>query len=147
MTSIVLYKLDERILWVAMRKEVIKIKGVMKPPSSFSHVVKAGGFLFLTSQLSCDLKTGMMIGGTIHEQTERALDNLKFLLESSGSSMEQVVMVRVYMRDVSKFKEMDSIYSRYFKEGEEPARVTVQAKDPVEGVDIEIEATAIVDGK
>ena len=126
-----------------MKKEVLKIKGVSKPNSPFSHVVKAGGFLFVTSQLSCDLKTGMIIGGTIKEQTERALKNLSFLLEASGSSMDQVVMVRVYMRDVSKFSEMDSIYRKYFKDGEEPARTTVQAQDPIEGVDIEIEATAV----
>jgi 2-iminobutanoate/2-iminopropanoate deaminase len=128
-----------------MRKEVKKIGGVRKPSSPFSHVVKVGDLLFLSSQLSCDLETGMIIGGTIQEQTERALDNLRFLLEASGSSMDQVVVVRVYMRDASKFKEMDSIYRRYFKEGEEPARVTVQAQDPIEGVDIEIEAMAIVD--
>ena len=128
-----------------MRKEVKKIGGVRKPSSPFSHVVKVGDLLFLSSQLSCDLETGMIIGGTIREQTERALDNLRFLLEASGSSMDQVVIVRVYMRDASKFKEMDSIYRRYFKEGEEPARVTVQAQDPIEGVDIEIEAMAIVD--
>ena len=48
------------------------------------------------------------------------------------------------MRDVSKFKEMDSVYREYFREGEEPARVTVHAQDPIEGVDIEIEVTAIV---
>jgi 2-iminobutanoate/2-iminopropanoate deaminase len=128
-----------------MRKEVKKIGGVRKPSSPFSHVVKVGDLLFLSSQLSCDLETGMIIGGTIQEQTERALDNLRFLLEASGSSMDQVVIVRVYMRDASKFKEMDSIYRRYFKEGEEPARVTVQAQDPIKGVDIEIEAMAIVD--
>jgi 2-iminobutanoate/2-iminopropanoate deaminase len=127
-----------------MRKEVQKIEGIRKPPSPFSHVVRAGDFLFLTSQLSCDLKTGRIIEGTIQEQTKRALENLRFLLEASGSSMDEVVMVRIYMRDASKFKEMDSIYRKYFKEGEEPARVTVQAQDPIEGVDIEIEATAVL---
>jgi 2-iminobutanoate/2-iminopropanoate deaminase len=130
-----------------MRKEVQKSEGVRKPPSPFNHVIKAGEFLFVTSQLSCDLKTGRIINGTIQEQTERALENLRFLLEASGSSMEHIVMARVYMRDASKFKEMDSVYRRYFKEGEEPARVTVQAQDPIEGVDIEIEATAIIDGQ
>jgi 2-iminobutanoate/2-iminopropanoate deaminase len=126
-----------------MMKEVQRIEGVKKP-SSFNHVVKGGEFLFLSSQLSCDLNTGSIITGSIHEQTKRAMENLRFLLESSGSSMNEVVMVRVYMRDASKFKEMDSIYRKYFEEGEEPARVTVQAPSPLKGVDIEIEATAIL---
>ena len=45
-----------------MKKEVLKIKGVSKPNSPFSQVVKAGGLLFVTSQLSCELKTGMIMG-------------------------------------------------------------------------------------
>ena len=129
-----------------MRKEVLRIEGIKKSPSPFSHAVKAGDLLFLTSQLSCDLETGKIIRGTIQEQTKKSLENLRFLLEASGSCMDRILMVRIYMRDVSKFKEMDSVYRRYFKEGEEPARVTVQAQDPIEGVDVEIEATAIVNG-
>lgn len=68
-----------------LNKEIIMIDGVPKPDSPFNHVVKAGGFLFLTSQLSCDLKNNRIIGGTIEEQTRRALDNVRFLLLASGS--------------------------------------------------------------
>lgn len=126
-----------------MEKIVPKIEGVAKPPSPFSHVVRAGDLIFLTSQLSGDLGTGRIIRGTVAEQTRRALDNVKFLLESSGSSMDKVVKVAVYMRDVGRFREMDDVYRGYFREGEEPARVTVQAPSPIEGVDVEIEATAV----
>lgn len=127
-----------------MKKEIIKVKGVAKPHSPFNHVVRASGFLFLTSQLSCDLKTGRIVGGTVGEQTRRALDNVKFLLQSSGSTMSDIVKVTIYMRDVGKFGEMDAVYREYFGEGEEPARVTVQAPSPLSEVDIEIEVTAAV---
>lgn len=127
-----------------MKKEIIKVKGVAKPHSPFNHVVRAGGFLFLTSQLSCDLKTGRIVGGTVGGQTRRALDNVKFLLQSSGSMMSDIVKVTIYMRDVGKFGEMDAVYREYFGEGEEPARVTVQAPSPLGEIDIEIEVTAVV---
>ncbi len=130
-----------------MKKEVPRIEGVRKPSSPFSHVVKAGDFLFLTSQLSCDLETGRIIKGTIGEQTRRALDNIKFLLESQGSTMGDVVKVAIYMRDAGKFREVDAVYRGYFTEGEEPVRVTIQAPSPIDGVDVEIEATAIVGKK
>jgi 2-iminobutanoate/2-iminopropanoate deaminase len=127
-----------------LKKEVIKIKGITKPHSPFNHVVKAGDFLFLTSQLSLDLKTGRIVGGTIEEQTRQALYNVKFLLESSGSTMNDVVKVVIYMRDVSKFAEMNAVYREYFEEGEEPSRVTVQAPSPLSEIDVEIEVTAVI---
>jgi 2-iminobutanoate/2-iminopropanoate deaminase len=126
-----------------LKKEVIKIDGVSKPDGPFNHVVKTGGFLFLTSQLSCDLKTSRIIGGTIEEQTRRALENVKFLLRASGSAMSDVVKVVIYMRDLSKFGDMNSVYREYFGAGEEPVRVTIQASSPIEEIDIEVEVTAV----
>ena len=43
-----------------MKKEVMIIPGITKPNLPFNHVVRAGRFLFLTSQLSVDLKTGLI---------------------------------------------------------------------------------------
>jgi 2-iminobutanoate/2-iminopropanoate deaminase len=127
-----------------MKKKVLKLKNVALPPSPFSHVVMAGNFIFLSSQLSADLKTNKIISGNIKEQTSRALNNIKLLLESVGSNLDSVVKVTVYMRDVREdFKAMNEVYRSYFPSGEEPARVTVQAISPIEGVDIEIDVIAV----
>ena len=127
-----------------MKKELIKIDGIAAPPSPFNHVVKAGNLIFLSSQLSADLKSNKILGGDIREQTKQALENVKLLLESAGSSMDDIVKVVIYMRDVKRdFNAMNEVYRKYFKEGEEPARVTVQALSPIGKIDIEIEATAI----
>lgn len=127
-----------------MKKEIVKIPGIAVPPSPFSHVVRAGNFLFLSSQLSADLKAHKILGGDIGQQTKQALENIKFLLESSGAEMDDIVKVTVYMRDIKDFDAMNKIYSEYFKKGEEPARVTVQALSPIKGIDIEIEAVAVL---
>jgi len=81
----------------------------------------------------------------MRQQTKQALENIKFLLESAGSSMGNVVKCVIYMKDVKKdFEAMNEVYSEYFKKGDEPARVTVQALSPLDKIDIEIEATAII---
>ena len=129
-----------------MKKEVIPIPGIKEPDSPFNHVVKAGDFLFLTSQLSADLKTGEIISGDIAEQTERALNNVEFLLHSCGSSLENVLKAVVYLRDVGDFEEMNRVYRRYFESAQAPARVTIQSPSPVPGIDIEIEVTALIPG-
>jgi len=127
-----------------MKKEIIQVKDIVSPPSPFNHIVKAGNFLFLSSQLSADLKAHKLLGGSIREQTKQALENIKFLLESAGASMDDIVKCVIYMKDVKKdFDAMNDVYREYFKKGEEPARVTVQALSPLEGIDIEIEATAV----
>ena len=128
-----------------MKKEIIHPKGIITPPSPFNHIVKAGNFIFLSSQLSADLKVHKILGGNIREQTKQALENIKFLLESAGSSMDNIVKCVIYMKDVKKdFNAMNEVYREYFKKGEEPARVTVQALSPIGKIDIEIEVTAIV---
>lgn len=126
-----------------MKKEIVKIDGINNRPGTFHHIVKAGDFLFLSSQLSCDLKTGEIIKGDIKEQTKRAMDNIKFLLEGSGSSMNDIVKIVIYMRDVALRKEINEVYVTYFEEGTEPAKISIQAPSPVPGIDVEIDATAI----
>ncbi len=79
----------------------------------------------------------------MEEQTRNALDNIKFLLQSSEAAMNDIVKVVIYMRDLSKFDEMNAVYRKYFENGEEPTRVTVQAPSPIEEIDIEIEVTAV----
>ncbi len=127
-----------------MRKEIVTIDGVKSPTSPFNHVVKAGDLLFLTSQLSCDLKTGDIILGTIEQQTRKTLQNVKFLLESSGISMDDFVKVSVFMKDVKEFNKMDQVYREFFKAGYKPARVTIQALSPIKGIKIEIEVIAVI---
>jgi 2-iminobutanoate/2-iminopropanoate deaminase len=126
-----------------MKKEIIRITGIKRTDLPFSHVVKAGDLLFLTSQLSCDLQTGAIIPGDMATQTRNALENIKFLLQESGSTLDHVLKVRIFMRDVSDFDEMNKVYREYFKGDGEPARVTVQAPSPIRGIDIEMEVTAV----
>lgn len=126
-----------------MKKQVINIHGIKKPSTGFSHVVKAGNFIFLSSQLSVDLKTGELLLGNISEQTERAMENVKYLLKQCDCTTDDIVRVIIYFRDPVDRKKINEVYKKYFSEGQEPAKVSVQAASPIKGIDIEIEATAV----
>jgi len=126
-----------------MKKEILRIEGIAQPSEPFNHAIKAGGFLFFTSQLSVDLKTSEIVPGSVSEQTRRALGNLRFLLEASGGTMADVVKVVIYLRDNKDFAEMNDVYREFFERGQEPARVTVQSPSPIESIDVEIEAIAV----
>jgi len=130
-----------------MQKQIVTIDGIKRPKSPFNHVVKAGDLLFLSSQLSCDLKTGDIIPGTIEQQTRKALQNVQFLLESSGTSMDNIVKVTIFMKDANEFNQMDQVYREFFKAGYEPTRVTIQAFSPIEEIKIEIDIIAVISAK
>ena len=127
-----------------MKKEIITIPGIHFAGTGFNHVVRAGDFLFLTSQLSADLNTGKVLGGDISKQTRQSLENVKWLLASCGATMDDIVKVILYLRNVNDRQKVNQVYREYFAQGQEPAKVTVQAPSPLDGIDIEIEVTAIV---
>ncbi len=127
-----------------MKKEIIVIPGIHVPETSFNHVVRAGDFLFLSSQLSADLGTGKILGGDIAEQTRQALENVKLLLTSCDATMDDIVKAVIYLRDVKDRHKVNQVYREYFTRGQEPAKVTVQAPSPIEGIDVEIEVTAVI---
>jgi len=58
--------------------------------------------------------------------------------------MHDIVKIVIYMRNVKQFEQMNKIYKKYFVKGEEPARFAVQAQSPLPGIDIEIEAMAVI---
>jgi len=128
-----------------VKKEIIAIDGIQKSDLPFNHVIKAGDTLYLTSQLSCNLHTGEILPGSIQTQTRNTMNNIRYLLENSHSSMDSIVDITVYLRHLDDFKDMNEVYKEYFTRGEEPARVVVKAESPLENVDVEIKVTAIAD--
>lgn len=127
-----------------MKKQIINIVGVKKPSTGFNHVVKAGNFIFLSSQLSTDLKTGDIIPGDIKKQTKKAMDNIKYLLSKCDCSMDDIVRIVIYFRNPKDRSMINEIYKQYFTDGQEPTKISIQAPSPIKEIDIEIEAIAMI---
>jgi 2-iminobutanoate/2-iminopropanoate deaminase len=125
-----------------MRKEIIVVDKLPKPPVPYSHCVKAGNFLFIAGQVGVDPANSKLKGSSIQEQTEQALTNMADVLKAAGSSMELVVKTTVFISDFKDFDEMNKVYVRFFPTSQ-PARSTVQVV-LYDGFKVEIEAMAIV---
>ena len=125
-----------------MRKEIIVVDKLPKPPVPYSHCVKAGNFLFIAGQVGVDPANSKLKGSSIQEQTEQALTNMGNVLKAAGSSMELVVKTTVFISDFKDFEEMNKVYARFFPTNQ-PARSTVQVV-LYDGFRVEIEAIAIV---
>ena len=109
----------------------------------YSQAVRAGGLVFTAGQISIDPASGKLVGRDIQEQTRRVLQNLQAVLDAAGASMADVVKTTVFLKDMGDFQAMNEVYAQFFTENP-PARSAVQVVALPLGVDIEIEAVALV---
>ena len=113
-----------------------------KPIGPYSQAVIAGDFIFTAGQVPVDPATNKVVEGDVQAQARRSLENIKAVLEAAGSSMNKVVKVTVFLKDMNDFAQVNEIYAQYFTENK-PARSAVQvAKLPLD-VMVEIEAIAL----
>ena len=87
--------------------------------------MKANGFVFISGQVALNPATGQLVEGGIAQQTERVLENLRGIVEASGSSMHKAVKVSVFLKDMNDFAAMNEVYARFFPSAP-PARSTVE---------------------
>lgn len=124
-------------------KQIISTPTAPAAIGPYSQAVTANGFLFLSGQIPLNPATAQLIEGGVAEQTERVLENIKAVLEASGSSLEQVVKTTVFLKDLGDFAKMNEVYARYFP-NQSPARSTVEAARLPRDVQVEIDAIALI---
>jgi 2-iminobutanoate/2-iminopropanoate deaminase len=125
-------------------KEIISTPNAPAAIGPYSQAVRWNGLVFCSGQIPLDPASGDLVQGGITKQTSRVLDNLKAVLEASGSSLGQVLKTTVFMKDLSEFAAMNEVYSHYFGENP-PARATVEASRLPRDVRVEIECVAVCD--
>ncbi len=123
-------------------KEIIKSKAAPAPIGPYNQAVKAGGFIFVSGQLPVVTETGELISGDVAKATEKVLTHIKNILEEAGSSLENVVKVNVFLKNMDDFTLMNDVYKKFFTENE-PARAAIQVAKLPKDADVEIECVAL----
>ena len=111
--------------------------------SPIAQGVKCGGFLLVSGQGPLDPVTKAVVSDDIAEQTRVTLDNVRAVLEAGGTDLANVVRVGVYLRNMDDFPVFNRVFKEYFK-GVQPARTTVEAAAPRQGVNVEIDCIAFI---
>ena len=107
------------------------------------EAVVADGLIYV-SALAGTGDDGKLAGADVAAQVRRALERLKHILESSGSSIAQAVNVNVFLARASDFDAMNAVYREVFAD-KPPTRTTV-AVDLPGGELVEISAVAVPNG-
>ncbi|GAB6167806.1 RidA family protein [Clostridium carnis] len=125
-----------------MKKEIISTNNAPQAIGPYSQGIKMGDLVFTSGQIPINPATGELVS-EIKAATKQSLENVKAILEAAGSSLDKVIKVSVFVKDMNDFAKVNSIYAEYFKENA-PARSCVEvARLPKDSI-IEIEAIATI---
>ena len=122
-------------------KNVVTTDRGPKPIGPYSQAIKANGFIYLAGQVALDPKSGELVGTEIGQQTERALENIKGILEAAGVNLHHVIKTTIFLKEMNDFAGMNEVYARYFSAAP-PARSTVQVSRLPKDALVEIEVIA-----
>ncbi|RAX56781.1 deaminase [Helicobacter monodelphidis] len=107
----------------------------------YSQAIDIGSLIFTSGQIALTPQ-GDLVSGGIKEQTKQVLENLKAVLQSGQSSLQQVIKTTVFLSNMDHFNDFNEIYGQYFIQ-HKPARSTVAVKTLPKNVLVEIECIAL----
>jgi 2-iminobutanoate/2-iminopropanoate deaminase len=99
--------------------------------------------MYISGQIAIDPVSKKMVNGSVEDETEIVMRNLKAIIEDAGAAMTDLIKTTCYLTDMKDFPAFNRIYSQYFKESP-PARATVQAAALPLNARIEIDAVVAV---
>ena len=131
-----------------------------KPVGLYPHARKVGNLLFLSGVgprtagsdqtdshvpgLELD-KNGNFLQFDFEAQCRAVFDNVRMILEASGSSWEQLVDVQVFLVNMKRdFHTYNRIYAEYFKDNQ-PCRTTIEISSLPTPIAIELKCIATID--
>lgn len=88
----------------------------------FSTGVKANGFLFLSGQVGIDREG--KLAGDFDLEVKQIFKNIDAVLSGQKLTLNDIVSVTVYLKDMQNFKRLNSIYKTYFN-GYYPSRTCI----------------------
>jgi enamine deaminase RidA (YjgF/YER057c/UK114 family) len=118
-----------------------------KLDNDLCQAVRAGNIVFLRGQVGQDLETRESVGtGDAAAQADKAMANIKMLLEEAGSELSHICKIVVYLTDVRYREPVYQTMGKWLK-GVFPCStgVIVTGLARPEWV-VEIDATAVIPG-
>jgi 2-iminobutanoate/2-iminopropanoate deaminase len=124
-------------------KEIITTTKAPAAIGPYSQAVKLGNVIYTSGMIPLVPETMQIVEGGVQQQTRQVLENLKMLLESAGSSLENVIKTTVFIKDMNDFPKINEVYAEYFNT-KQPARSCVEVARLPKDVLVEIEVIAYI---
>lgn len=113
------------------------------PIGPYNQAVKTGDLLFISGQIALVPGTEVLLTGSIAEETQQVMENLKAILKSENANFKNVIKTTIFLSGMEHFSTVNEIYSQYFS-SDYPARETVAVKGLPRNVNVEISMIASI---
>jgi len=124
-----------------MKRNIVSTNKAPQAIGPYSQAVRFNNLLFVSGQIPVEPESGEILKGNIKEQTIQILENLKNILTTGESSLDNVLRTTIFLTNLEDYAAVNEVYARYFEESL-PARSTVQVSRLPMDVQIEIDAIA-----
>ena len=123
-----------------MTRQAISTGGAPGAIGPYSQAIRSGDMLFCSGQLGLDPASGELADG-VEAQADRALRNLRSVLDAAGLGFDDVVKTTIFLADIADFSAVNEVYARFMPDPP-PARSTFQVAALPKNGRVEIEAIA-----
>lgn len=134
--------------------DVIHAEAAPRPVGAFPHARRAGNLLFVSGMGPRTPGTDAVAGGPVWDeqgnrleydveaQTRAVIENIRIVLEASGSSLTKVIDVQCFLIDMDRdFETFNRVYAEYFGKIQ-ATRTTVQIDRLPTPIAVEFKVTA-----
>ena len=134
----------------------IQTEKAPEPVGNYPHARKVGNLLFLSGvgprKPGTNVIPGVMmdgqgntVGHDIEAQCHSVFENVRIILEESGSNWDNLVDITVFLTNMQRdFDMYNQIYRDYFKNNQ-PCRTTVEISSLPTPIAIELKCIATID--
>ncbi|MEI7785051.1 MAG: RidA family protein [Betaproteobacteria bacterium] len=116
--------------------------GMATPRGHYSHATRGAGLVFISGQLPVAQDGTVLHDAPFELQAQQVLANVAAALQGAGSSIGQLLQVRVYITDMALWPAFNGIYAQWAGAAR-PARAVVPVPVLHYGCALEMEATAL----
>ena len=124
-------------------KKIIRTPNAPSPIGPYNQAILTGNTLYISGQIAINPSTGMLEIGSIKEETELVMQNLKAVLEAAEMTFDHVVKTSIFISDMNHFGKVNQVYGTYFNEATAPSRETVEVANLPKFVNVEISMIAV----
>jgi len=123
------------------KKEIVQVNLAAANPN-LSPATRFGDLVFVAGQTGRHPITGE-VGRDVREQTQYALQRVKMILETAGTSLDNVLTVLTHLTRREDLAAYNEEYAKFFPSNK-PARTTVEVMLNAPELVVEITVTACI---
>lgn len=123
----------------------VPVESLPAPHFKYSPIVRIGSLLFVSGMVGLDREQGGLVAGGLEVEARTIFENLKNACVELEVGFHQLMLVRVYCSDFTKFVEFNAVWNEYFKDPPPPARTSIGVSALPLGALIEMEFQFAID--